>query len=124
MDGLAFVNSSQDGLHLQHFSDTPVLRLSFNAPGTYILIARVVIRNDDGDPQDASARIGLKDGADVADTVQARIPGGGSYPFYLQGTMRLPPGESVLIDVRCSTYSGFAYQSSLFALQVSDLRFK
>jgi hypothetical protein len=76
MAGLAFVNSNPDGLSLDHFNDVTVLRLSINQAGDYVVFARVGVQNNDGDPQNATARITLRDGASLSDMVDVRIPGG------------------------------------------------
>jgi hypothetical protein len=122
MAGIAFVNSNPDGSPLNNFNDVAVLRLGVKE-GTYVGFARVGIQNDDGDSQNATARITLRDGADLSDRVDVRIPGNTRDSLSLQGTLRVDPGKTEIVDVRCSTFRGFANQSSLFAVQVTELRF-
>ncbi|GEM_PF-2274086 len=123
MTGFAYVNSTQAGMGLEHFNDVVVLRLGIREAGAYVVFARVGIQNDDGDPQNASVRITVRDGADLSDRVDVRIPGASRYSVYLQGTLRVDPGKTEILDIRCSTFRGAASQSSLFALPVSELRF-
>jgi hypothetical protein len=123
MAGTAFANSNPNGQGLQHNNDVVLLRLSLNEPGLYLIFGRVVIRNDDGDAQAASARSTVKDGADLVDRTDVRIPGGqGTQALHLQGTARVNPGTTEIVDIRCSTFRGFASQSSLLALQIDRLR--
>ena len=122
MAGIAFVNSDTNGQGLGHFNDVVLIRLGLNAPGLYIIIGRVVIRNDDGDGQAASARSSVRDGSVTVDRADIRLPGSSSQTIHLQGTARVEAGTTELVDIRCSTFRGFASQSSLFAIQVDQLR--
>jgi hypothetical protein len=122
MAGIAFVNSNQAGLSLKSFNDVAILRLGVKE-GTYVVFARVGIQNDDGDPQNASAKITVRDGSDLVDKVDVRIPGHTRYSLSLQGTLRVDAGKTEIVDIRCSTFAGFASQSSLFAVQVTALEF-
>jgi hypothetical protein len=84
------------------------------------VFARVVIRNNDGASQNASARISDGNGF-VMDRVDLNIPGGSSsMTISLQGTLDVS-GTSV-VDLRCATFAGDAFSSSIFAVQVSDLK--
>ena len=121
MTGIAFVNSNPAGSPLNNFNDEAVLRLAVKE-GTYVVFARAGIQNDDGSPQNASARITVRDGADLSDRVDVRLPGITRYSLYLQGTLRVDPGKTEIVDIRCSTFRGVASQSSLFTVQVSELR--
>jgi hypothetical protein len=121
MAGIAFVNSDPNTLPLHNFNDVVVLRLGVKA-GTYVVFARVAIQNDDSNPQNASARITLRDGADLSDRVDVRIPGHNTRDsLYLQGTLIVPPNKTEILDIRCSTFLGAAGQSSLFAVPVTGL---
>ena len=124
MAGIAFVGSDANGQGLQNFNEVVLLRLGLAEPGEYVIFGRVVIRNDDGDGQNASARITTIDGTNLVDRADVRITGGGfSQTIHLQGTARVAQGQPVIADIRCSTFRGFASQSSLFALLVDQLRF-
>lgn len=122
MAGTAFVNSNPGDFFLEHFNDVVVLRLGVKE-GNYVVFGRVVISNGDADRQNACARIAVRDGADLSDKVELSLQGGNiSHCFYLQGTLRVDPGKTEIIDIRCSTFQGLASQFSLFAVQVGDLR--
>jgi len=129
MAGIAFVGSDANGQGLQNFNEVVLLRLGLAEPGEYVIFGRVVIRNDDGDGQNASARITTIDGTNLVDRADVRITGvritggGFSQTIHLQGTARVAQGQPVIADIRCSTFRGFASQSSLFALLVDQLRF-
>jgi hypothetical protein len=117
--GIAFVNSNEGGPPLNNFNDVVVLRLQVK-PGTYVVFGRVVILNQDGDPQNASARVTSKDGSNLIDKVEVRIPGRTTRSSVsLQGTVRVD--QTDLVDIRCSTFNGQATNSSLFAIEVSQL---
>lgn len=123
--GIAFANSTannadpQQGVVLRNNNDVTILRLALKA-GVYVVVGRVVIRNVDRDGQEASARITVRDGAGIADRVAVRIDGGGTaQTLALQGTLKVAEGE--IVDIRCSTFAGFAGQSSLLATEVSQL---
>src|SRR5437899_3037991 len=83
MAGIAFVNSDTNGKGLQNFNDVVLIRLGLPEPGLYMIFGRVVIRNDDGDAQAASAQSTVLDGADRVDRADVRIPGGSSQTIHL-----------------------------------------
>ena len=117
----AFVNSNPAVATLRNNNDVVILRLGLAEPGEYVIFGRVVLSNLDSDGQAASARCTLKDGADLSDGVNIRIPGDSSQTIHLQGTARVAGPE--IVDIRCSTFSGNASQSSLVAIPVDQLRF-
>jgi hypothetical protein len=117
----AFVNSNPAVANLRNNNDVVILRLGLPEPGEYVIFGRVVLSNLDSDGQAASARCTLKDGADLSDGVNIRIPGDSSQTIHLQGTARVASPQ--IVDIRCSTFSGNASQSSLFAIPVDQLRF-
>ena len=121
MPGSTFVNSNPNRQGLSNNNDQVIIRLGLAEPGEYVIIGRVVISNDNADDQAASARSTLRDGADLVDEVSLRIPGASSQTIHLQGTARV--GSPEIVDIRCSTFSGTALQSSLFAIHVDQLRF-
>src|SRR5689334_9541151 len=115
MAGIAFVNSDQNltgVVVLNNFGDVVVLRLGVQE-GNYVVFARVKIENDDTDFQAATARITARDGSDLSDRVDVLIPGSASYAISLQGTLRVDPGKTEIVDIRCATFQGSASQSSL-----------
>lgn len=122
MAGSAFVSSDANGSGLQNNNDVVLIRLGLAELGEYVIFGRVVIRNDDGDPQGVSARSTTRDGANLVDSVNVRMPGESSQTIHLQGTARVDAGPEI-VDIRCSTFRGFASQSSLFAIHVDRLRF-
>jgi hypothetical protein len=123
MTGIAVVASNESGPGLSHFNDVTVLRLGVKEEGFYVVYARVGISNDDDSPQNATVRITHDDGAFIVDRVDVRIPGKTRYAVSLQGTLRVDRGVPKIMDVRCSTFQGSASQSSLFAVQVTELTF-
>jgi hypothetical protein len=117
--GIAVVNASQGDFPLSSFHDVTALRLLFRENGRYVVFARVVIRNNDGDPQEASAKISDGNGF-VMDRVDLRIPGSSSMAISLQGTVDISGTNTV--GLSCATFAGDAFSSSIFAVQVSNLK--
>ena len=99
------------------------MRLNVKEPGAYTVFGRVSIQNDDGDAQLRMPTVKLThdDGAFLVDRVDVRIPGNSRHSMPLQGTLRVDTPK--IVDIRCSTFRGSANQSSLFAVQVTDLKF-
>ncbi len=122
MAGLAYANSDQGGQALLNNNDVVLLRLGLSMPGTYLVFGRVMVANGDGDAQAASARSCIRDGSDLVDRADVRIPGDASQTIHLQGTARVDAGRAELVDIRCSTFRGYAGESSLLAIQVDELR--
>jgi hypothetical protein len=120
--GIAFANSNSveapGGTPLHNNNDVAVLRLALTE-GIYVVVGRVVIRNFDGDGQEASARITVRDGSVISDRVVVRIGGGEAQTLALQGTLKVNNGD--IVDIRCSTFAGAAGHSSLSAIEVSRL---
>ncbi len=123
MAGSAFVNSDPSEHVLQNNNDVVLIRLGLAEPGVYVVFGRVVILNEDADAQLASARSTVQDGADLVDRVDLNLPGYCSQTIYLQGTAKVDAGHPQIVDIRCSTFKGFAQQSSLFAIHVDQLRY-
>jgi hypothetical protein len=117
--GIAVVNASQADFPLSGFHEVTAGRLLLSEKGRYVVFARVVIRNNDGDSQSASARISDGNGF-VMDRVDLNIPGSSSMAISLQG--RLDVSGTNVVDLRCATFAGDAFSSSIFAVQVSDLK--
>lgn len=119
---VAFVNSSAESMHIGGPADFSPLTLSVSQPGLYVVFARVAMQNDDGDAQNASARISY-DVESVIDRVDVRIPGRTRTSISLQGTLQVDQGRPKRVNLLCVTYNGTVSQSSIFALQVSEYRF-
>ena len=111
-------------VELNNFNDTVVLRLTLPGGGFFLILGRVVIANFDTDSQTATARLTREDGFEELDRVDIRIGGAGDgalQSISLQAALSLPLETSGdLIDLRCGTYKGFAFQSSLLAMQVDE----
>jgi hypothetical protein len=121
--GIAVVGSGQGNFNLHNFDDVTIFKLIVKERGSYVVFARVVLSNDDSDPQNATVRLTHNDGAFIIDRTDFRMPNGSSYTVHLQGTLNVDPGTPKVVDFRCQTFKGFAKQFSLFAVQVDELRF-
>src|SRR5947209_7880823 len=96
----AFVNSNASSIGLSHNNDQAVLELGVG-PGTYLVFGRVVIGNNDGDPQGASARM-TGSRAGLIDSVTLRLPAEGSaQTVALQGTLCVEPNDIEVIGIHC-----------------------
>jgi hypothetical protein len=120
---VAYVNSDTKEFPLNGGEQT-IIRLGVG-PGTYLVFGRVVVANNDGDRQDVQARMTSKDGSALIDSVRVRLPPGlASQTLALQGTLVVQPNDKDVIDIRCSTFRGFASQSSLFTIEVAQFRYQ
>jgi hypothetical protein len=115
---------------LAGFRETTVLTLFIPEDvGTYLIIAKVVLGNDDADFQPASAFLTTLDGQttlDRADVVLGPYATNvqGSQEVSLQATMELPhDGFNNIVDLRCSTFSGDAVLPKLFVVSVDRRAF-
>ena len=122
MGGIAVVASSEGDMALEGNADFIPLSLTVSEPGRYIVFARVAIFNNDEDDQSASARVS-HDEEFVIDRVDVRIPGFTRTSISLQGTLEVFPNVAKQVNLRCITFKGFAHQSSIIAVQVSDFKF-
>ncbi len=120
MPDIAVVNSSAGSKNVSGFIDSSPLQLTVSKPGLYVVFARVVLSNDDGDAQNASARIS-HDEEFVMDRVDLRLPSGMRTSISLQGTLRVQGGQKQ-VNLLCQTWKGTAHQSSICAMEVSELR--
>jgi hypothetical protein len=106
---------------LNHFSDMAIIRLEL-PDGPFIIFAKTVIRNFDGDGQNAAARL-VNNEADL-DRVDIRISGNGNAQWAaqevsLQATLVIgPESPDRIVDLRAQTWNGAAFQSSIYAIQV------
>lgn len=116
----------RDGLvEFGDFSDTALIRLEL-PDGYYLIIAKTVLRNYDGDSQNAAARL-TNNEADL-DRADIRISGSGNAQWAaqevsLQGMLVLTEeSPDRIVDLRAQTYAGGAIQSSIYAIQVDVAR--
>jgi hypothetical protein len=133
MSGIAVINSSADSIHIVGNADFSPLDLTVSEPGLYLVFARVVLQNDEGDSQNAGARVVHTAGDQthfkefVIDRVNVIIPGHARTSISLQGTLQVVPAAptvpTTVVNLVCATFSGTASQSSIFAVQVSDFKF-
>lgn len=115
-DGTAYVHN---------FDDQVIVRLALPAEkiGVWMLLGRALIFNNDGDAQDASARLTANDGAIELDRVDdMRIPSTSGQPVSLLGFLRPEHPAEPIVDLRCSTYNGTVNWGKLYALLVDDVR--
>jgi hypothetical protein len=127
-DVIAFVRSGTRGKHvdLRNFKDTSVLELAVPS-GNYVIYARVQLANTDGDDQNAAARLavtlpGEGGGLLEVDFADIRLPGNTQEIMHLQGALPVKFTDvHSIIQLRCSTFSGFATYASLHALQVAGI---
>jgi hypothetical protein len=121
---IAIVNSSQGSTHVGPFDAGPI-SLTLSENGHYVVFARVVIQNDDNDPQNISASItDDSDPPSVFDRLDVRVPGRSPSAFSLQATLVFSDAHerTMRVILRCSTFNGTALQPSIFALRVSDFK--
>jgi hypothetical protein len=108
---------------LEHFNDTVIVRLPISA-GAYVIIAKTVLRNFDGDSQNAAAYMMMNDGEIELDRADIRLSGNGGAQYSaqevsLQAALLLE--EPTVVDLRAQTWNGAAFQSSIIAIQVDIL---
>jgi len=124
MVGIAYAASTEGAFELHNFHDTLSLTLGVRDEGMYLVFARVDILNRDGDHQNCVVKITSRNGTNLLDRVTLRIPGGNTrVAVPLQGTLRVPHDTKEIIEIRCNTFNGVAQESSLFAVQISELKF-
>ena len=119
----AVVIAEQGDFTLSEFHDVTACHLTV-PPGRYVVFARVLIRNGDDDPQNASATLVDRNNGFVMDRLDLRIPGKNDNSlmvFSLQGTLDVS-GNINVVDLRCATFAGDAFNSSIFAVQVSEIK--
>jgi hypothetical protein len=124
--GIAVVNSSQGSTQISGPVAAVPLTLTLSENGHYVVFARVVIQNDDSDPQNVSASItDNSDPPSVFDRLDVRVPGKSPSAFSLQGTLVFSDAHEgeMRLTLRCKTFNGTALQPSIFAVQVSDFKF-
>jgi hypothetical protein len=123
---IAFTNTNPSITPLNNFNEQVVVRLRVPDSGEYVIFGRLVIINEDGDPQNAGARLTTFDGVTELDKADVRLDSvsdGGSQAISLQATLHLPSHEANdVIDIRCGTFSGAARNATLFAISVDGLQ--
>ena len=122
MAGIAFVASDGGTLQSKNFNEVVLLRLNVVEPGVYVVFGRVVVANHNFAIRAARGRITHADGSRVVDSVEVTLASGCSQTLHLQGPLRVPTGGSEIVDIRCSGFDGDGAKSSLFAVQVDQLR--
>lgn len=132
-DNIVFIAAKDDSTPLKQFADTVIVRLRVRDAGQFLIIGKVVIWNNDGDFQNASARLTTLDGETELDRADVRIgpfaapvnqvSSPGKQEISLQATMSLPANNAdTIIDLRCSTFDGGATEAKLFAVLVGSLQ--
>ena len=111
------------GLHIQHFNDTVVvkLRLTADDEGFWLLLGRVKILNQDGDPQIAHAKLVHQQDV-VLDDVDLFLDDSHETEFVLRAGLGI--GVSELITLQCNTFNGTVRLGSIVALKVGHLEFQ
>jgi hypothetical protein len=127
---VAFFNiQDPDVIVLENFNDTVVVRLAV-PKGQYVVFGKVSLRNSDGDPQNATARLTSQDGFNIIDQADIRV-GRSEGIFHstnftstnsisVQGTFTVD-GEGEIVDIRCATFRGNVSQASLIAIGAENL---
>lgn len=122
-DAIFTTNDAQVGLN--NFQPTLAARFNLpelrNAKQPWIIIAKAVIGNGDGDPQNAGAELLLDDKVIDADNI--RIYGGESQTVTLQAAVQPQVGaQAPLVEVKCQTFQGSVTMTKLIAFTVNTLR--
>ena len=117
---------------LSNFQDLPLVRLPLDLTGrphNVLVLGKVVIRNDDGDAQNATVRLTF--GEDVAagevkfeiDRADIRIPSGDGVAVTLMGwvTSGSFDVDRPFVDIRASTFRGVAQKTRLTVTVVDTL---
>jgi hypothetical protein len=107
--------------------------LEIPGPANYVIFGRVVIRNNDGDPQDAHAWLTVGGSRTYLDEVDTRIAGNssgtstvesrqGGQSISLQGHLTVAATvKTARVFLSCQTYDGYATNISLFAISVDGI---
>jgi hypothetical protein len=112
---------------LGNFQDTPLVRRVVDLTGrphNVLVLGKVVIRNDDGDAQNAAVRLTANDTATEIDRVDIRIPAGQfGVAVSVMGWITAPDiiGDRPIIDIRASTFRGVAQHARLTVTVVDTL---
>ena len=102
-----------------------VVQLTIRDGAPYIIFGRVTIENHDTNPRNASALLTTLRGATILDRVDIHVDNinnGFIQSISLQGLVELPnPKADEFIELRASTFHGFATQASLFAMLIDGI---
>jgi hypothetical protein len=109
--------SNNASISLNNFNDMLIVKMKLN-PGNWVINARVVLYNHDGDLQTVGARI-VHDASVVIDRVDIWASAFWEGCVYLQGTLATKRDET--IELICSTYKGSAESGSLIAFDVENI---
>ena len=111
---------------LDNFNDEIVAKLELDddlvgAGSSWVLMARVTLASDDGDPQYATAKL-VHDANVVIVEDQLFLPFNVPHCVYLQAGFVAEGRET--ITLQCNTYSGVASSASIIAVNVDHLFFQ
>jgi hypothetical protein len=109
--------SNNASFNLNNFNDVLIVKLKLN-PGSWVVMARVVLYNYDGDLQTLGAKL-VHDANVVIDRVDIWANARSEGCVYLQGTLTTKRDET--IELICSTYKGMAQSGSLIAFDVDNI---
>jgi hypothetical protein len=113
----------QGPVNLSGFTDTIVVTILLPS-GSWAIFGKVVIVNEDGDAQNANAKLVEQLGNATLDNSDIRIDGSSgsgtsSLSVSLQGTLRVAATNRVHIS--CATWRGHTKDAQLVALSVDKL---
>jgi hypothetical protein len=113
---------SGDGdVGLGNFQEQVVARVAINHGQRNVLVlGKVVITNDDGNDQNASVRLTYSDGAREIDRADVRISSGFGQSIFVDGWVT-NVNQGDIVDLRCSTFAGFARKVRFNVIGVDDL---
>src|SRR6516164_4027808 len=108
MAGIAVVGATDPPPLPVHGADTVIFELEVQEAGNYVVFARVVLQNNDGDAQNATVRISHSNRSNLMDWVNIRVPSGAAYAVSLQGTLVVTAGNTDFVVLSCETFNGAA----------------
>jgi hypothetical protein len=115
----AFHVAGTGTVRISGFAQTRAVTLSLPA-GSYVLHARIHIRNLDTAPQFARAFLQVRSTLSFVDQLEQFVTQNTEdWPFYLQGVVKLPKLDR--IDLLAATFDGWHRSPSLIALTVDQL---
>jgi hypothetical protein len=107
---------------LQNNSDTLILKLRVPSTGNFIIFGRVAVGNTGGSPAQINTRLTTLDGVTMLDNFWVVVAPGTIACASLMGTLSLgSTDENEIVDIRCSTPSGFAQGAMLIAVPVDQI---
>lgn len=107
---------------LQNNSDTLILKLRVPNIGTFVVFGRVAVSNTGATPAQINTRMTTLDGVTMLDNFWVVVAPGTIASVSLMGTLNLSaPDDNEIVDIRCSTASGFAQGAMLIAVPVDQI---